>query len=114
MVAYPASRPSCITQVIADELLKAAEQIEASYKDPYDDPSYAVQLAKVEAKAAREAARAEAAAAKVARWVMSTLRLQLAACRRVMLGCLILNIRVCFCTAQTCNAMQQSIQSPSR
>lgn len=58
-------------QVIADELLAAAAQLEASYADPYDEPVYGIQLAKVEAKAAREAARAAAAAAKAARWVMA-------------------------------------------
>lgn len=56
-----------LLQVIADELLKAAEEVEASYRDPYDNPVYAVQLAKVEAKAARDAARAAPAAAKAAR-----------------------------------------------
>jgi hypothetical protein len=54
-------------QVIADHLLAAAARQNASYQDPYDDPTYAIQLAKVEAKAAREAARAAAAAAKAAR-----------------------------------------------
>jgi hypothetical protein len=57
---------SCL-QVVADELLAAAAQLEASYADPYDAPVYGIQLAKVEAKAAREAARAAAAAAKAAR-----------------------------------------------
>jgi hypothetical protein len=56
-----------LLQVIADELLAAAAQLEASYTDPYDAPAYGIQLAKVEAKAAREAARAAAAAAKAAR-----------------------------------------------
>jgi hypothetical protein len=56
-----------LLQVIADELLAAAAQLEAAYIDPYDAPVYGIQLAKVEAKAAREAARAAAAAAKAAR-----------------------------------------------
>jgi hypothetical protein len=54
-------------QVIADKLLEAAAREKAAYTSPYDDPTYAVQLAKVEAKAAREEARAAAAAAKAAR-----------------------------------------------
>jgi hypothetical protein len=55
-------------QVVADELLAAAAQLEAAYADPYDAPVYGIQLAKVEAKAAREAVCAAAAAAKAARW----------------------------------------------
>lgn len=54
-------------QVIADKLLEAAAREKAAYTSPYDDPTYAVQLAKVEAKSAREEARAAAAAAKAAR-----------------------------------------------
>jgi hypothetical protein len=61
-------------QVIADELLAAADALEASYKDPYSDPIYSMQLAKVEAKAQREAARAAAAAAKAARLVSSGIK----------------------------------------
>eukprot|EP00775_Hariotina_reticulata_P010575 gene10575-10734_t len=57
-----------LAQVIADELLAAADALESSYRDPYSDPAYSVQLAKVEAKAKREAARATAAAAKAASW----------------------------------------------
>jgi hypothetical protein len=56
-----------LLQVIADELLAAAAQLEASYADPYDAPAYGIQLAKLDAKAAREAARAVAVAAKAAR-----------------------------------------------
>lgn len=51
-------------QVLADRLLAAAAVQAASYHDPYCDEVYAIQLAKVEAKQAREAARAEAAKAK--------------------------------------------------
>lgn len=61
-------------QVIADRLLEAAAREKAAYVSPYDDPSYAIQLAKVEAKAAREAARAAAAAAKAARCVLTVIR----------------------------------------
>ena len=57
-----------LPQVIADKLLEAAARDKAAYQNPYDEPTYAVQLAKVEAKAAREAARAAAAVAKAARW----------------------------------------------
>lgn len=64
-----------LLQVIADELLAAAEQLDASYIDPYEDPVYAIQLAKVEAKAARDAARAAAAAAKTARWVQYAMQM---------------------------------------
>ncbi|WIA29875.1 hypothetical protein OEZ86_012344 [Tetradesmus obliquus] len=67
LVKVALSRPADPCQVIADELLAAAAQLEASYADPYDEPVYGIQLAKVEAKAAREAARAAAAAAKAAR-----------------------------------------------
>lgn len=49
--------------------MAAAARSKATYQDPYADPTYTIQLAKVEAKAAREAARAAAAAAKAARWV---------------------------------------------
>lgn len=41
-----------------------ALQREAGYTDPYTDPVYQVQLDKIAAKAARDAAREEAAAAK--------------------------------------------------
>ncbi|WIA09806.1 hypothetical protein OEZ85_009181 [Tetradesmus obliquus] len=67
LVKVALSRPADPCQVIADELLAAAAQLEATYADPYDAPVYSIQLAKVEAKAAREAARAAAAAAKAAR-----------------------------------------------
>nr|ADI46823.1 FAP75f [Volvox carteri f. nagariensis] len=52
---------------VARALAAAAEEAEEAYVDPYSDPSYAIQLAKIEAKAAREAARAAVAAAKAER-----------------------------------------------
>ncbi|GFR51204.1 hypothetical protein Agub_g13552 [Astrephomene gubernaculifera] len=53
---------------VARALQAAAEEEEVSgFLDPYLDPSYGIQLAKIEAKAAREAARAAAAAAKAER-----------------------------------------------
>ncbi len=54
--------------MLAHELLVAADALEAGYCDPYADPAYGVQLAKVQAKAGREEARAAAAAAKAARY----------------------------------------------
>ncbi|GLC47522.1 hypothetical protein PLESTM_002095100 [Pleodorina starrii] len=52
---------------VARALAAAAEAAEAAFVDPYSDPSYAIQLAKIDAKAAREAARAAVAAAKAER-----------------------------------------------
>jgi hypothetical protein len=64
----PAPRVAALQlQVIADKLLEAAAREKAAYTSPYGNPTYAVQLAKVEAKAARAEARAAAAAAKAAR-----------------------------------------------
>nr|BCL66211.1 flagellar associated protein [Volvox reticuliferus]BCL66279.1 flagellar associated protein [Volvox reticuliferus] len=52
---------------VARALAAAAEAAEAAFQDPYSDPAYAIQLAKIDAKAAREAARAASAAAKAER-----------------------------------------------
>nr|BBC28438.1 flagellar associated protein [Yamagishiella unicocca] len=52
---------------VARALQAAADAEEAGFVDPYADESYGIQLAKIEAKAAREAARAAAAAAKAER-----------------------------------------------
>ncbi|GLI62852.1 hypothetical protein VaNZ11_005580 [Volvox africanus] len=52
---------------VARALAAAAAEAEAAFQDPYSDPSYAIQLAKIDAKAAREAARAASAAAKAER-----------------------------------------------
>jgi hypothetical protein len=60
-------RPAEPCKVIAQELLAAAQQMQAGHSDPYNAPVYDIQLAKVQAKAEREAARAAAAAAKAAR-----------------------------------------------
>lgn len=56
-----------LAQVIADTLLEGAARQKAAYQDPYADPLYAIQLGKVQAKEAREAARAAAPEAKAAR-----------------------------------------------
>ncbi|KXZ43431.1 hypothetical protein GPECTOR_90g517 [Gonium pectorale] len=52
---------------VARALQAAAAEEEARFVDPYKDEAYGVQLAKIEAKKAREAARAAAAAAKAER-----------------------------------------------
>jgi len=57
-------QPDIRLAVLAARLLSAADSLDSAYLDPYSADVYAVQLAKVNAKAAREAARAEAAHAK--------------------------------------------------
>jgi hypothetical protein len=57
-------------QAINDKLLDAAVRENAAYTSTCDDPTYPIQLAKVEGREAQppEQARAAAAAAKAARW----------------------------------------------
>lgn len=72
MAELAAARPPRPLLHVAKALYAAAEAEEGRFVDPYDDPTYGIQLAKIEAKAAREAAREAAAAAKAERWVVGS------------------------------------------
>lgn len=63
----PAAGPKEALLHVAAALAAAAAAEEGGFTDPYLDPQYGIQLEKIEAKAARERARAEAAREKAER-----------------------------------------------